>query len=287
MGTTTKVFIVLNLVIALFMSAAAITLYGKQINWIDQTRQSIEEGNRMYVELKTDNDRLETELKDVRAQLAHEKERATVLASERDTLRKENTLLTNSLQEQDARAKLTDDTITQLRIMTEKKEQRNGELQKMLDEEIRKNSATVKQAEWHQSQAIEIAAELREAENEMMQLAKSNADLVRRVTLLSGQLERYVARYGADPADATSGAEVAINGRVLQVEKDLDLVILSVGGRDKVTAGMEFVISRGDSYISKVRVANVYDDMCSARIVDGMTKGGESIKVSDNASTLN
>lgn len=287
MGTTTKVFIVLNLVIALFMSAAAITLYGKQINWIDQTRQSIDEGNRMYVVLKTDNDRLDAMLKDVNAQLAHEKERGTVLVSERDTLRKENTLLTNSLQEQDARAKLTDDTITQLRIMTEKKEQRNGELQKMLDEEIRKNSSTIKQAEWHQSQAIEIAAELREAEGEMMQLAKSNADLVRRVTLLSGQLERYVARYGADPADATSGVEVAINARVLQVEKDLDLVILSVGERDKVTAGMEFIISRGDSYISKVRVANVYDDMCSARIVDGMTKGGESIKVSDNASTLN
>ena len=287
MGTTTKVFIVLNLVIALFMSAAAMTLYGKQINWIDQTRQSIDEGNRMYVVLKTDNDRLETALRDVNAQLAHEKERATVLTSERDTLRKENTLLTNSLQEQDARAKLTDDTITQLRIMTEKKEQRNGELQKMLDEEIRKNSATIKQAEWHQSQAIEIAAELREAENEMMQLAKSNAELVRRVTLLSGQLERYVARYGADPADATSGVEVAISGRVLQVEKELDLVILSVGERDKVTAGMEFIISRGDSYISKVRVANVYDDMCSARIVDGMTKGGENIKVSDSASTLN
>ncbi len=286
MGTTTRVLIVLNVLVALFMAAAAVTVFGKQTYWVEQTRKSVDEGNRMYKTLKSENERLEMELKKVTSESLEAKKNFESANLERQNLRKQNTNLTNSLKEKEASMRSINDTIKELKVIVSKKEKRNDELQAHLDQEVRRNSASVKEAEWHQSQAIELASENRELESEMMQLAKSNAELVRRVTLLSTQIEKYVSRYGADPDSSVATAGVAINGRVLQIDPSLDLVILSVGSRDKVEKGMEFVISRGDSYIGKVRIANVYDDMSSAKILPGMTKDGGEIKVADAATTL-
>ncbi len=285
MGITTKIFIVLNLIVAVFVGAAAFVVYGKQLYWVDQTSKAVDSGNAMYVTMKNDNMRLEAELAQLKTKSLEDKAQITALVSEKEKLVKENTLQTQTIEEKSSNINNLNDTLKQLNIMIERKEERNKEIQAKLDTEILKNSAAVKEAEYHQAQSIEVAAELRESENEMLQLAKSNADLVRRVTLVSTQLEKYVERYGADPV-AGNQSEVAINGRVMQIEPTLDLVILSVGEKDKVTKGMEFVISRGDNYIAKVRVANVYDNMCSARIISGMTKQGEAIQVSDAASTL-
>ncbi|MCX7935797.1 MAG: hypothetical protein N3A66_11140, partial [Planctomycetota bacterium] len=72
--------------------------------------------------------------------------------------------------------------------------------------------------------------------------------------------------------------------RVLQVEEAVGLVILNVGEKDKVRPGMEFVISRGDQYVGKVRVRNIYNDMCSAVILPEVTK--KPIQIADTAQTL-
>lgn len=285
MGITTKIFIVLNLIVAFFTGAAAFVVYGKQLYWVEQTEKAVASGNTMYAKMDGDIKRLEIELAQLKEKSLTEKAQIAVLTSEKEKLLKENALQTQTIEEKSSTINNLNDTIKQNNIASERSAARNKEIQERLDAEILKNNAALKEADYHQAQSIEVAAELRQAENEMMQLSKSNAELVRRVTLVTSQLEKYVERYGADPV-AGQQTEVAINGRVMQIEPTLDLVILSVGEKDKVTKGMEFVISRGDSYIAKVRVANVYDNMCSARIISGMTKQGEAIKVSDAASTL-
>lgn len=285
MGITTKIFIVLNLIVAFFTGAAAFVVYGKQLYWVEQTEKAVASGNTMYAKMDGDIKRLEIELAQLKEKSLTEKAQIAVLTSEKEKLLKENGLQTQTIEEKSSTINNLNDTIKQNNIASERAAARNKEIQERLDAEILKNNAALKEADYHQAQSIEVAAELRQAENEMMQLSKSNAELVRRVTLVTSQLEKYVERYGADPV-AGQQTEVAINGRVMQIEPTLDLVILSVGEKDKVTKGMEFVISRGDSYIAKVRVANVYDNMCSARIISGMTKQGEAIKVSDAASTL-
>lgn len=286
MGITTKVFIVLNLIVAVFTSAAAFVVFGKQTYWVEQTRMAVAAGNIMYKDLKSTTMRQEAELNKLKETSMQDKGAIASLTSEKEKLIKENAMQVQNIETAASHARNQNDTLEQLRKINDNLGTRNEALQNKLNEEVSKNSAALKEADWHQSQAIESAAALRESEGEMMQLAKSNAELVRRVTLISSQLEKYVQRYGADPTMGNQ-ADVTINGRVMQIEPSLDLVILSVGEKDKVAKGMEFVISRGDSYIAKVRVANVYDNMCSAKIIDGMTKAGETIKVSDAASTLN
>ena len=286
MGTTAKVFIVLNLVISLVFAISAFCLFAKQVNWVEQTRLAIDESNAYHKQATKEIAELTRErnaLKEKSAQF--ESELGVTEEKLRSSQKSCNEALDN-FNRAEADSKRKETRIQDLEAQAKVKDQRNADLQGRLDGEISKLKAASKEKDWHQARAIETAAELVEAENEMMQLAKNNAEMVRRITLLSTQLEKYVSRYGADPEISANTTGLTINGKVLQVEPKLDLVILSVGGKDKVQKGMEFVISRGNNYITKVRVANVYDEMCSAKILEGMTSKGESVKIADSASTL-
>ena len=79
--------------------------------------------------------------------------------------------------------------------------------------------------------------------------------------------------------------DVPVKARVLQVDENYEIVILNVGKKDKVHKGMEFILSRGSTYVGAVRVRNVYQDMCSATFVLDVMKGVP--QVSDFAQTRN
>lgn len=286
MSITTKIFIVLNLVLALCVSIGVFAVYGKQIYWVEQTRMAIDDANLMFRTIGKDKGTLIKEAATNKEEATRAKNDLQIVQAKFDDVDKKYKELDAFRNDMEAaKASYTSKLETlsaQLSVVAD----RNGELQARLDAEITKNINALKEKDWHQSRAIETAAELVESENEMMQLAKNNAEMVRRITLLATQLEKYVTRYGVDPETSATTAGFVVNGKVLHVEPKLDLVILSVGEKDKVQKGMEFIISRGDNYITKVRVANVYDAMCSAKIVDGMTGKGQAVKVSDSASTL-
>lgn len=286
MGTTAKVFIVLNLVVSLVFAISAFCLYAKQINWVEQTRAAVDESNNFHKEATDKIEKLTKEREAQDAKLTEFDKQLEVKRTELDGKTREHLKAVDDTTKAENNFKRASERISDLEAQAKEKDKRNTDIQSRLDAAVKELEAAKKEKDWHQSRAIETAAELVEAENEMMQLAKNNAEMVRRITLLSTQLEKYVTRYGADPETSANTAGVTINGKVLQVEPKLDLVILSVGEKDKVQKGMEFVISRGNNYITKVRVANVYDGMCSAKILDGMTSKGESVKISDSASTL-
>ena len=75
-----------------------------------------------------------------------------------------------------------------------------------------------------------------------------------------------------------------IDGIVVAVRLDADLVILSVGRDDLVQVGHEFTIYRADRFVAKVRVTRVTEDMAGASIL--YTDGDiGAIQVGDNATT--
>ena len=76
----------------------------------------------------------------------------------------------------------------------------------------------------------------------------------------------------------------SIPSRVLAVDKDVNLVMLSVGRNDGVKKGYQFSIYRGDKYVGKVRVEKVYDDMCAGVILP-QYKSDLNIQEGDDANT--
>jgi len=74
------------------------------------------------------------------------------------------------------------------------------------------------------------------------------------------------------------------DGRVLAVSPDVQLVMLSLGSQQGVKPGFQLTVSRGDQYIGRVQVQKVYPDMCSARIIPAMiNKRGFQFEVNDEA----
>lgn len=76
------------------------------------------------------------------------------------------------------------------------------------------------------------------------------------------------------------------DGRVLAVSPDIHLAMLSLGSQQGIKPGFQLTISRGDQYIGKVQVQKVYPDMCSARFIDRLkNQKGLEIETNDEATS--
>lgn len=286
MGTLAKIFVVLNMILALCFTVASLTTYAKRIHWVEQMQKAVEESNTIYNKWQETQGKYDALVQQHRVdsnQWAQEKEQFTEIID----LKNKETEHLKSVNDEQAKA------ITQIEVRLDdlnkelaKKEERNRELQASLDKELQEKAKLRRDTQLAQTRAIEIMADLKEAEEELMQVSQTNSRLVQRVAVLSDALDRYVRTYGEIPEAMTATSVEPINGRVLQVNNKIRLVILSIGEKDGVKKGMEFVVSRGDTYLGKVRVRTVYDDMCSATIIPGMTPDLDAIKVQDAAQLL-
>lgn len=79
--------------------------------------------------------------------------------------------------------------------------------------------------------------------------------------------------------------DVPIHGKVLSVMPNVNLVLVSVGERDRVKEGYRFTVYRGDKYIGKVQIESVYADKAAGRILTNLMAANEAITEGDSAST--
>ena len=91
--------------------------------------------------------------------------------------------------------------------------------------------------------------------------------------------------FGEDP---TATQPFMSDGRVLGVKPEIKVVMLSLGSEQGVKPGFQFVIKRGDQYITRVIVEKIYPDMSSAHFIDGrMNKQGLEVQINDEVITAN
>jgi myosin heavy subunit len=279
-----KIFVVFNFIVAICIMVGGLTLYAKKIHWVDQTKKSVEERNQQV-------EKRQKAEKDYRTLELNTTEKITTLT---DT----NRQLDTKLAEKEEAIKALDIKNQQLlsdlgaikdniaSVETRLQEQADRNKQLLADNEVAKKERdeAVLAREFAEKQAIEVVAELKEAEAELLQLAKKNHSLVERVMEQDILLDEAQKR-GFDPtALASAKSATPIAGHVLEVDEAVGIVILNVGSKNKVKAGMEMIISRGDQYIGKVRIRSIYEDMCSAVILPDMMKG--PVQVSDTAQNM-
>ena len=76
--------------------------------------------------------------------------------------------------------------------------------------------------------------------------------------------------------------EELIRGKITAVDKDLGLVIINRGQKNGVQPGMVFIVYRGDKYVVKVRVDEVFPDVAAATYVPGSKAKGMDAEVGDD-----
>ena len=73
-----------------------------------------------------------------------------------------------------------------------------------------------------------------------------------------------------------------IHGKILAVDPETDIVVISVGANAHVAKGMKLNAYREDKLVGRIVIISVFQDMSSARIVKEMTrqelKPGDSVK---------
>ena len=93
-------------------------------------------------------------------------------------------------------------------------------------------------------------------------------------------IELYKSKYGG-VGDIVSVEPV--DGQVQAVDNAMDIYVISIGSKDKVTVGYEFVVYRGNDYVSTIVVDQVFAQHASCKTKSGMKK--RDIQAGDKVST--
>ncbi len=117
------------------------------------------------------------------------------------------------------------------------------------------------------------------ADEKIVALETENTALRDENGILKTQLTLAMAGGGGKELGPTGNPQIA--AKVLSVKEKL--VILSVGSDDKVAEGMVFIVYRDGKYLGDVKIVNVYKDMAGAEVVH--TVSGAEIKEGDDAKT--
>ena len=271
MGTFAKVFIVVNLVLAVVFLGAASTLLGTiddyKTKWTDVTddlkakTKSWEAKERQLDDdidlLKTQKNKAQNENSTLRA----EEERRNV---EWQALKNEFNQRTQTLEKQ--AASLTD-LERDLSAAREEIAAANSKYEKALaDTRSAKQTADDLRNDLEREKVArkQVEADLASCQKEKTTLAEDNAKKSNLIAMIN-------ARLGADWAKDLQ-AMPDINGQVTGVDEDLNIVLVSVGTDDEVKVGFTMVVYRGGEYVGQLIIDKVGPDYAAGHMDQGVSK---------------
>ncbi|MHC4339872.1 MAG: hypothetical protein ACYSX0_06635 [Planctomycetota bacterium] len=279
MSSMAKIFVVVNLIIAIAAFGSAATLLGAQDDYKTELLKTIDQAKKTGEAKDAENKRLNDELTAQTTTASNAVQRATQAETD-------NQAKATQLQEH----KSTNDKLV---ATAEKQSQELGSLRAVLEqykdwlknysEESR--SATQDkinfQKRWEEEVAnrVRLEEEVKKLQEEVEGLAGDKNDAEKALRNAEFMLGEYRKRYG--PMQAGKGAP----GRVLQVRGSL--VSLSVGSGDGVKTGDVYQLRRGGTYVGQVRVTRVYKDQSVGEFDTQFTGPGAPPQVNDQAESRN
>ena len=291
MNTVTKIFIILNLLLALLVAYVVPTIYAYQENykrrWDKDTRELVDDirnANQKTMEQSYRATNAETALQNIRTDRDD-------LVRQVDEQQAEIAVLNKSLTQYNT-------TINELTIQTERQREQIASLSNDL-ELARKRQAELNHiAQVARAVAFQLNVKLAEVEDDLnnaqAELTRRERDIFnlerdgkRKDAMLALVKKNYPRVWNHVTADKPMEDKV-IRGVVAAVrlnpQGQQDLVMLTVGEDDSVREGMEFIIYRSNTYIVKVRAERVLGDMVACRVIaDAWNTRGELIQQGDLA----
>ncbi len=273
MSTTVKVFIVLNLLLALAFMFVQMTLYATRENW---KRRWNEETTFFAAENKA------------LAQKAADESYAKVVSQALVTSQaSQMTDLGNTIKKQSFELAEKDKAAQALSLTNSK----NEEVINALREDTRTLATTLQVtrdsnnekthiAQVARAVAFQLNVKLAEVEDDYNnattgltqreeELTKAKKVISQMGAQLSIVKERYPKIYNevADEKQSASFLNGVVAAVRLNPQGQQDLVMLTIGKGDKVEEGVEFIIYRGNTYIVKVRAVKLLNDMVACQVI--------------------
>ena len=282
MSTVSKILVVVVLVLAVIFCGIQLALFAQRANWRALYETATQTALRDKAELQGKIDKLTTDIAAKSNELVSYK-------ADKEGLAGQVANLTADLQEAKSRA-------TQQEALAKEKEDALAALQEKVDNMVREIQSLNEKMRRDAQDLLETRREHERVVNQLTALRDKNNDLLIKlkstqreleasksdVEKLTFSLKKYAQKFGENVIEVKSKEIVRAN--VLAVSNESGYVMLSVGKDDKVEAGDEFIIHRGDVYLCKVRVVNTYPDSCAAKVITETLASKETaISVGDNA----
>lgn len=290
MNTTTKVFIVLTMILAIVFAGMQMTTYAHRENW---KRRWNEDTNELTQEIRllaqqvssatagrvrADNlvAQLEGNLTEAQAQNHGHQTTIATLGKEIDVKQLDFEKLRTELQAEKERSATHSATL-------EKTRDRNTELTHI---------ASVARAVAHQLN-LKLAEVEDDFHNTTTALDKARADISDLTKELNDNKARLalvrerhpaVHREINDEAASPKFVQGVVAAISVNPQGQQDLIMLTIGKESAVEEGMEFIIFRANQYIVKVRAEKVLNDMVACRVISQTwNAAGAKIQVNDLA----
>jgi chromosome segregation ATPase len=261
-----KVFVVLNLVLAAaFLGWAANALSTTQ-QWKDEYEKEVK-ARAADVAAKDDEiSKLGVEVKSVTEQQRQFHSERDQKSAEADGLRRELEELTSrhdalsaSLKKIESTLGDYNNTITQIGQQKDAAIKESHEAQRERDGAVAAKDA----AEMAQRDAEEAQ---KNAEMKIGNLEKERVALLDQLSTLETQISVIVAATNYDRS--ITEAAPKIDSYVLDVNRDLKLVVINKGSKDQVKTGYTFSVYRGSQFKGQVRIQDVQEGMASGIIIN-------------------
>jgi len=273
MSTTVKVFIVLNLLLALAFMFVEMTLYATRENW---KRRWNEDTKALSEELKLSAQKIADESNaHVRAEVA-----ITGYNTQIQDLQVKNHEKDNDKTEKDKEIQSLKLTISKNDEEIKALREQNQTLSNTLELTRQSNNEKTHIAQVARAVAFQLNVKLAEVEDDynnattaLSQREEDLAKLVKENNQHKAQLavlkERYPKTYNeiADEKQSPSFLQAVVAAVRPNPQGQQDLVMLTIGKGDKVEEGTEFIVFRGNQYIVKVRAEKVMNDMVACRVI--------------------
>lgn len=280
MSTLTKVFVVLVLIISLVYLGVSATLFAHRVDYKAKLNEKTKEFDEYKGTVSKDKATLEADIvakvKEIQArdqQVLTAKGEAESAKRELENLNtKFNTLNTNYNQLVAQQEKLQSNN-NDLSL-------RNENLNKQLGEEKKLREDAQRVRDTVQAELLAASDRLEKAYKDIAEMEKQLVDVSRSKNDIEQQLAYLRERF---PQVGDLTVEPKIDGVVLGVSDKVNLILISVGGKDKVQVGYKFTVYRGSQYVSKLVVDKVEDGWAACRELTDFRKN--AVQQGDNVST--
>lgn len=281
MSTISKVFVVMNIVLAMFLLGTVAAILAKTEDYKGRYETEVAAKTQLAADkdaeiagLTSNRNNLDSQNRSLKTQKADLESQNQTLTSERDQARADNNQLRNDVT-------AINTSIGSLQGQLQDVEGRNKELMDR-NEQYRQVSAQAEQAKMSaEDDRARLEGDLQRANDDIAGLETSLTALAADRDNLRAEREALVS--AGVPVEQIIGNVVPqIEGRVSEVGPGF--VVLSVGEEDGVKLGYPFHVYRGAHYIGQVVVTDVHPDTAVAR-VQMKNKMGLAFQATDVATT--
>lgn len=273
MSTLSKVFVLITFVLTVVYVTVSATLFANRKNWkldslanlekFEEVTKAKEGLNAEFGNYKGHKEKQLTDLKN-KASIARTKTESVTADLERTKVERDNaqeaaqrvlnelSKISDQLKQQRETQKDTMDRLT------EAEEERD--ILKQDKEELRDQKVQLEAEKLDLTKALgretDFARDLSEELKEKSQILA----IVKRDFLGGVDLPALLKRSAPLPANP-------IRGKVIGIDSELGLVIISVGRDEQVKERYSFIIYRGSNYVAKATVDQVFDDMSACTVI--------------------